>query len=79
MVGRRADEESHGKTAAPNPYTGPGPDPRASLLMDKAKRLIYMGISLYFLQRLNFYNAIFQSPHISHEWFKIGLGATIGM
>ena len=43
------------------------------------KRLAYIGISLYSLQRFfQFHLMIFQSPHIRHEWFKVGLAATIG-
>lgn len=78
IINMGADEESDGRTAVPNPYTGPGPDLSGSLLFDKGKRLVYIGISVYILQRMDFYNAILHSPNISHEWFKIGLGATIG-
>ena len=42
------------------------------------KRMVYMGISGYILQHFNFYRVILQSPHIRHEWFKIGLAATVG-
>lgn len=74
----RADEESHGTSAVPNPYSGPGPDLSSNLLIDKMKRLVYIGVSLYFLQRMAFWSAIVQSPHIRHEWFKIGLATAIG-
>lgn len=37
-----------------------------------------MSISAYGLQHFNFYRVILQSPHVRHEWFKIGLAATVG-
>lgn len=80
-VGRRgrADEESDGRAAVPNPYTGEGPPSAGDLIFDKGKRLGYMAISSYFLfKRMNFYEIVKHSPHVKHEWFKIGLGATIG-
>jgi hypothetical protein len=42
------------------------------------KRLTYMGGSGYALHRFQAYHVILQSPHVRHEWFKIGLAATIG-
>lgn len=73
----RADEESFGRTAVPNPYTGDGPPP-LNAAIDKLKRLIYVAISGYFLKRMAFYEIVMHSPHVSHEWFKIGLAASIG-
>lgn len=75
-----ADEESFGRTAVPNPYRGLGPnhDSPGNRAVDLLKRLIYLGISTYFLHRMNFVGAILRSPHVQHEWFKVGLAGTIG-
>ncbi len=37
-----------------------------------------MGGSIYFLDRMNAYHEIMHSSHIRHEWFKVGLAASIG-
>jgi hypothetical protein len=76
-----ADVESFGRAAVPNPYRGLGPNHAttgANLLVDKFKRMLYMGVSGFFLHRMNFWGAIVRSPHVSHEWFKIGVAGTIG-
>jgi|UPI000581AC63 hypothetical protein len=66
--------------AAPsNPYTGPGPDLPENAYIFKMKRIFFMCVSVYGLQHLNFYRAIMGSPHVSHEWFKIGLAGTIAI
>jgi hypothetical protein len=77
---RQPDPEVAGHSAVPNPYTGPGPKLSAGdKAVDKLKRLIYMGVSLFFLiDRFNVFRATIQSPHVRHECFKIGLAATIG-
>ena len=41
-------------------------------------RILWMGGSLYGLERMEAYHAIMHSPDISHEWFKIGLAASLG-
>jgi hypothetical protein len=76
-----ADVESYGRTAVPNPYRGLGPNDNtaASQLVDKFRRVLYIGVSAYVLNRMNFWGAILRSPLVSHEWFKIGLGGMIGM
>lgn len=48
---------------------------KTSLLI---QRFVYMGLSLYGLNHFNVYQVILHSPHVSHEWFKVGLAATIG-
>jgi len=62
-----------------NPYTGP---PRNTLSsfhpFTIMKRLGYMGISLYGLKHFNFYRVVLHSPHVRHEWFKVGLASSIG-
>jgi hypothetical protein len=65
----------------PNPYTG---DPSSNLLpvyhpFNILKRCAYMGVSFFGLNHFNAYAVILHSPHVRHEWFKIGLAATIGM
>lgn len=42
------------------------------------RRLVYMGISLFGLRHFKFYGVLLRSPHVNHEWFKIGLACTIG-
>lgn len=38
-----------------------------------------MGGSLYFLDEMNAYHEIMHSPLISHEWFKVGLAASLAL
>jgi uncharacterized membrane protein len=38
-----------------------------------------MGGSLYLLQIMEAYSTIMTSPDISHEWFKVGLAASIAL
>lgn len=76
-----ADVESYGRAAVPNPYRGLGPNHAttgANMLVDKFKRMLYIGVSGFFLHRMNFWGAILRSPHVSHEWFKLGVAGTIG-
>jgi hypothetical protein len=76
-----ADVESFGRAAVPNPYRGLGPNHAttgANMLVDKFKRMLYIGVSGFFLHRMNFWGAIVRSPHVSHEWFKLGVAGTIG-
>ena len=41
-------------------------------------RTLWMGGSLYFLDEMKAYHEIMHSPLISHEWFKVGLAASLG-
>lgn len=69
-----------GNRPFPNPYStiaGP-PVPGLYHPINILKRMIYSGISLFGLYHLNAYQAVLHSPHIRHEWFKIGLAATVG-
>jgi hypothetical protein len=50
----------------------------ADRILMYAKRLFYITISVYVLHHFKLYQAIFYSPNISHEWFKVGLATTIG-
>lgn len=62
-----------------NPYSGNNaPFNDGDLIAFKLKCVLWMVVGCFFLDRLAFYPAIFHSPHIRHEWFKIGLAGTIG-
>lgn len=74
-----------GNTSRPainNPYAAVGGHPSNSSLANKVftilKRLLYVGVSLFGLKHFDAYQVILHSPHVSHEWFKIGLAATVG-
>ncbi len=41
-------------------------------------RTLWMGGSLYFLDKMKAYHEIMHSPLIGHEWFKVGLAASLG-
>jgi hypothetical protein len=48
-------------------------------ILSYVKGTFYISLSTYVLHRFfRFYNAIFQSPYILHEWFKIGIALTVG-
>lgn len=38
-----------------------------------------MGGSIYFLDRMNAYHTIIHSPDVSHQWFKVGLAASLAL
>ena len=63
-------------TPVENPYAGEPLPPNE--LLEKAKRVMYIAISGYGLEHFKFYGVIMRSPHVSREWFKIGLATTIG-
>ena len=46
--------------------------------MNILSRGMWMSLSLYILHRMNVYTTIMTSPDISHEWFKVGLAASVG-
>lgn len=47
---------------------------------DKLVRLLYMAVTIYVLHRFfNFFRVLFQSPHIRHGWFQLGLAGTIAV
>jgi hypothetical protein len=74
-----SDPEVAGRNSTPNPYTGPGPQyGPGNQAVFKLKCLMAMGVGVFFLDRLAFYGAVIKSPHVSHTWFKVGLGLTIG-
>jgi len=65
-------------TAPSNPYADNPNVLPAHHPLTILKRLTYMGVSLYGLQHFNAFKVVFQSPHVRHEWFKIGLASTVG-
>eukprot|EP00536_Pseudo-nitzschia_multiseries_P001120 jgi/Psemu1/180302/e_gw1.14.304.1 len=42
-------------------------------------RMLWIGGSLERLYRMNTYHTIMHSPEVSHEWFKVGLAASIAL
>jgi hypothetical protein len=51
----------------------------ADRILKYVKNIFYMTLSTYVLHRFfRFYDALFHSPYILHEWFKIGIALTIG-
>ena len=64
-----------GRPVVHNPYAPPTRGSRLFLLLQRG---VYMGISLYGLQHFAFFGVLLRSPHVSHEWFKVGLACTIG-
>ncbi|GKY99076.1 hypothetical protein MPSEU_000863300 [Mayamaea pseudoterrestris] len=78
---RTVDPEVAGRFPVPNPYTGAGPERSfGDTAINILWRLIILGISSFFLfKRFNVYETTFHSPHISHEWFKVGLATTIAI
>ena len=63
-----------------NPYSNFEPQVLPALHpINIFKRSLYIGLSLWALHKLGADKAIFHSPHISHEWFKIGLAGSIAI
>lgn len=75
-----ADVEGQGREVPPNPYRDGGSQGLSRYHpLTIMQRLIFMGISGWVLIKYyNAYNVILKSPHIRHEWFKLGLGFAIG-
>jgi hypothetical protein len=71
-----------GRPLVDNPYAASSSAPTTSPVLQKIvqnlQRILYMAVSLYGLHHFQAYQAILRSPHVSHEWFKAGLAATIG-
>ena len=62
-----------------NPYNENGQYASISqMVFDKLYRSIVMGGSLYFLHTWEVYHTVLRSPKVLHEWFKIGLAASVG-
>jgi hypothetical protein len=71
-----------GRPLVDNPYAASSSAPTTSPVLQKIvqnlQRILYMAVSLYGLHHFQAYQAVLRSPHVSHEWFKAGLAATIG-
>jgi hypothetical protein len=61
-----------------NPYAMQQPVRSRYHPINILQRGMWMSLSLYILHRMNVYQNIMTSPDISHEWFKIGLAASVG-
>mmetsp|Transcript_3166 Transcript_3166/g.7507 ORF Transcript_3166/g.7507 Transcript_3166/m.7507 type:complete len:173 (-) Transcript_3166:276-794(-) len=67
------------KNAAPeNPYS-PSDGYHRWHPMNFFWRFVWMGGSLYLLDKMNAYHEIMHSPHVSHQWFKVGMAASLGL
>jgi hypothetical protein len=74
-----ADPESNQSNAVNNPYSNPIPTILPTWHpLNVMKRILYMGVALYAMNYFNAYQKIMHSPKVSHEWFKIGLAASVG-
>jgi hypothetical protein len=47
-------------------------------LLNKLYRAVVLAGSLYYLHTLELYATVLKSRHVQHEWFKIGLAASVG-
>lgn len=73
----RRDVESTQPLMPDNPYTR-GPPSAAEQVFNKMYRAVIFFGSLYFLHTWEVYATVLRSPKVSHEWFKIGMAASIG-
>ena len=62
----------------PNPYSQVNEGYHRFHPVNLFYRTLWMGGSLYFLDKMKAYHEIMHSPLISHEWFKVGLAASLG-
>jgi hypothetical protein len=73
------DPESNQSNAVNNPYSHPQPTILPTWHpLNVLKRVFYMGLALYGMNYFEAYQTIMHSPKVSHEWFKIGLAASVG-
>lgn len=64
-----------------NPYAANNhnhPIPPQKQFINKVQRILYIVVSAYGLHYFKFYRVILRSPHVRHEWFKVGLALSIG-
>ena len=63
-----------------NPYStnGNAQHLQGLKVADKIYRIFVLGGSLYFLHTMEVYATVLTSPKVRHEWFKIGLAASVG-
>ena len=74
---QQGDANSNGGTTRP-PVQAVGTLP-PNHPYHQMKRAAIMGAAIWGLHEFGVYHAILRSPDVSHEWFKIGLGASIAM
>jgi hypothetical protein len=77
--GRRVLNTNHNNTN--NPYANLPPPPIQSRYdpINIVQRSFWMlGSSYVLIHHLDVYTRVMTSPKVSHEWFKVGLGATTG-
>jgi hypothetical protein len=73
------DRRPLNSTIPNNPYANAlGEEPIESIYLFRLRRVFYMAISIFGLQHFKFYGVILRSPHVRHEWFKVGLATSIG-
>lgn len=78
-----ADVESTSTTLRPsgvnNPYTSLDPAVMPTWHpLNVLWRLLYLTLALWGLHYFEAYSKLMHDPNIRHEWFKIGLAATVG-
>mmetsp|Transcript_6377 Transcript_6377/g.10578 ORF Transcript_6377/g.10578 Transcript_6377/m.10578 type:complete len:174 (-) Transcript_6377:34-555(-) len=64
-----------------NPYSSSsgGGQINTQTLFDKAYRIAVFGGSIYILHTWEVYATVHRSPKVQHEWFKVGLAASIAV
>mmetsp|Transcript_9736 Transcript_9736/g.29014 ORF Transcript_9736/g.29014 Transcript_9736/m.29014 type:complete len:173 (-) Transcript_9736:403-921(-) len=70
---------SRGNSRPNNPYSDSA---RSSSRWDPINvlwRTLCIGVSLHLLHHMDAYHTIMHSPEVSHEWFKVGLAASIAL
>jgi hypothetical protein len=73
------DPESNQSNAVNNPYSNPQPTILPTWHpLNVLWRALYMGVALYGMNYFKAYQTLMYSPKVSHEWFKIGLAASVG-
>jgi hypothetical protein len=73
------EEIRPGRRVMSNPYAGqPLPVRSKYHPINILQRTLWMGGSVYLLDRMDTYDKIMTSPDISHGWFKAGLAAAVG-
>ena len=78
-VGGGSSSRQQRQAVVDNPFSNHHPEALTQKrFIDKGQRILYIIISAYALHYFKFYGVILRSPHVRHEWFKIGLAFTIG-
>ena len=77
-VGGGSSSRQQRQAVVDNPFSNHPEALTQKRFIDKVQRILYIIISAYALHYFKFYGVILRSPHVRHEWFKIGLAFTIG-